>query len=74
MYIAKFENEPEEMNFLGGFFKEEESFGDKVASDLEAYKKADSDSKISTTKIIAGVAIVGALAFIGMKVFKKFKK
>lgn len=69
--------ESENHNFLGleNIFGSEQSFGDRVAKDLEALKKADTKKTMSTgTKVAVGIGLLAIVGFIGFKLVKKIKK
>ena len=78
MYIPLQEQEKENkehLNFIGGLFKSEETFGDKVAADIDALQKANKEYTMSkTTKALIGVAVAAVVIGGGYFVIKKMKK
>ena len=79
MYLPNMD-EPEELNYMDDYsnflpsFTTEESFGDKIKSDLEAIQGAGEQKKLSKLAK-GGIAIlgVGIISFVAYKLIKRKK-
>ena len=62
-------------NFFDSLLTKEQTFGEKVASDIDALSKAGQTRVMSkTTKAIIGVGVGAVVLFVGYKFMKKRKK